>query len=268
MKNISNSPPFNLDVTNNLTVGNDLEVKNTIAASTIGATTVNATNLNSQSLTTNTINAQSILLNGTPLLFSAGSWTPLFKVFRGFRDGSPLVKESWNGVYDNITAGTYTKVGKAVTIWFSVKCSFSGFQNDVLFAPKYPIVDNLPFRCNDPSTQLNLVFEADCSNVQYPNNYIGAFPVPLVTTYEGNYSLKLSELGTTFIPQIPPFYDPSGLDTAVLDGKTIIFECRQASSIPAVADWTKEGTVTNAPVLALGNYTIAFTGSVTYFTDE
>ena len=103
----------------------------------------------------------------------------------------------------------------------------------------------------------------------FPDNYAGPIPVPLVTTFEGVYRASLFEQGTLFTPQIPPFYDPSGLDTIISDGKTITIICLQASRIPTVADWAKDGTVTNAPVLATGSgYTAAFTGTMNYFTDE
>lgn len=221
-------------------------------------------------ITADSINAKSLIVNGEPVQISEGDWTPIFHTYRGFRTPPGiLVKENWKDQYNTITRGTYFKIGRSVTIWFSVQCTIDGFQNDVLYAPRYPIVSNLPFRCSDPSTEIVLVFKGNCTDVSYPDNYAGSVPVPLVVTYEGNYAAKLGEVGSIFVPQIPPFYDPSGLDTAVLDGKTVVFECGQAQRIPTIDDWTKDGTVTNAPILATGTgYELSFTSSITYFTDE
>lgn len=272
MKNLGNSEtdPFNLNVVNTLEVGNDLIVDDSIATNTLTTNALTTNTVSTNTITSTTLNTQNLILNGEVLSISEGDWTPVFQTYRGFRTPPGiLVKENWKDQYNNVTRGTYFKIGRSVTIWFYVACTVDGFQNDVLFAPRYPIVTNLPYRCSDPSTVITLNFQAPCSVSSYPDNYVGSFPVPLVVTYEGGYSVQLGEIGSTFVPQIPPFYDPSGLDTAVLDGKTIVFECQQASRIPAVADWSKDGTVTNAPILATGTgYNLSFTAAVTYFTDE
>lgn len=267
MKTLINSASYpDPLILKNLVVDGTIQTNSVLASGSSSFVNLSTTTITSNTTTTNTLNAQAINLGGSPLALQS-TWTPIFQTLRGDRAGN-LFYENWNDQFDTSTAGVYTKVGKAVTAWFSCKCSFNGFRNDVLWAPRYPIVRNLPFRCNDPSIAINLEYETIVSNVAFPDNYVGPIPIPLVTTYEGSYTARLVETGTVFVPRIPPLYDTSGLDTIVLDGKTITFECIQASRIPTIADWTKEGTVTNAPVLALGNYTISFTSSLTYFTDE
>lgn len=173
----------------------------------------------------------------------------------------------------------YTRVGSSVTLWFTAKCSFNGFNNDAIFAPRYPIIRNLPFRCYNPDTEVQLEFEFFAFNISYPNN-VTLPQIPFLVTNDGEYTCILYEKDKLFTPRLPPDYNTSGLDTIIMDGKTIFFECVQSQitvpnvpappapiEIPEVR-WTREGTVTNLQVLSTGSYTISFTGSLSYFTDE
>ena len=276
MKSLTNSDPY--PDTLNL---KGLNVEGSISSGNLVSTSIISTTLNTNFLTTSTVDATSIstqalnlpatgniLFGFSPFNYARGSWTPVFQTYRGFRTGT-LVKENWAGQYNTVTKGYFTKVGTEVKVWFSVSCQFDGHQNDLLFAPRYPIITNLPYTCSNDTSGFNLEYAELMAKSQFPNNYAGPVPAPLATTFEGAYRGELYEQGSLFTPQIPPVYDPSGLDTVVSDGKTITIECLQAQRIPLVAEWSKDGTVNNGPVLALTNgYTASFTGTMTYYTDE
>jgi len=291
MKNISNSDPYpdilnlkGLNVEGSISAGNivsDSLIATTSTIDTIDSTTLNTLTLNSTFINTSTVDASSIsaigislpavgniLFGFSPFNYARGNWTPVFQTYRGFRTGT-LVKENWNGQYNTQTNGYYTKAGTEVRIWFFVTCQFNGFQNDLLYAPRFPIITNLPYDCINTVGGFDLTYAEPTSKSQFPNNYAGPVPAPLATTFEGVYRTELLESGLLFTPQIPPLYDPSGLDTIVSDGKTLTITCLQSQRIPLVAEWAKDGTVNNGPVLATGSgYTASFAGTMTYYTSQ
>lgn len=237
MKNIGNTEddPFDLTVTNDLIVGS--------------------------SITTPIIN-----FGPYPFTYSRGEWTPRSTTLRIIGLGPGCTLTNWQGQYNEIGNGSYTKVGDLVTLYFSTSVFFNG-ANNAGGTYRTPVIYNLPFRCKDTVLASETTMSGIISEASFPNGLIAGTPVPLAVTLDGNYTCTALEAGATFISSTPPLYiDPIEY---VTDGTILFIACAQSQYAPPASWAGLEGNVYNSNVLApVNGYEAAFKGSITYFTDE
>lgn len=267
----SNSTPFNLTVLNILnvptintsTLSSSTITNNTITSVTTNTTTLNATTINASTINATNFSTTTLQAGNTPFTYDQGTFTPKVQCLRA-TDGV-LLKEDWANPIYQVGNGYYIKIGAWVNVWFSARVDFNVHDNDPLSqGNRFPVITDLPFRCNSPTTNPDLQGGGVITEVEFPNGYAGPVPGPASITMNGNYTVRIYETGSTFFPVVQPV--PVETEAWISDGITLVVNCDQTQwGLGPV--WELEGTAYNANV-TLGNYTASFTGSITYFTDE
>ena len=143
--------------------------------------------------------------------------------------------------------------------------SFTGFQNDLLYSARYPLITGLPFKCS--LTANPIISTGVCNAQSWPNGYIGPLPGPIAYLFNGNYKPFVVQDGAGFNPVVPPLY--AATPTYPTDGYTIAFSVNMGQKIVLVAEWDSDGTLFNANILDGVSYTdLGFEGTVTYYTND
>jgi len=274
MKNISNTEkdPFNLNVVNNLEVGNDIVVDNSITTNNIATNTLTTNTLTTNTLTTNTLTTNTLTTNTInfgmqPFTYSTGAWTPVQSTLKIIGLGPSCESRFWYEQRNVSSAGYYIKIGGMVTVYFETSVTFDGGSNDSL-SYRTPIIEGLPYTCRT-NTPVTVNMSGIIEEASFPNGYAGGIAAPLATTMDGSYIATILEEGSTFVSATPPLYENP--ITYVTDGRTLFLSCSQSQyTLLGGLGWSGlSGNVYNANVIFTGsNYKSSFKGSLTYFTDE
>lgn len=274
---LGNLEVINLLTTNVLaatTIFADTLTSPTINSTTVTATNVNSNNANIPLITTQAINLPtlgSINFGINPFTYRRGTWNPVPRTLRLLGLGPTLEVRDWSTaggpVVNSLLNGYFVKCGFQVTVFFETETNFWGSGNDSL-TYRTPIIQGLPFKCISEGTPINVRMSGVMDDVDFPNGYAGGIAAPLAVVMDGSFVATIPEEGFLFTTRTPPFYVNQG--QWVADGYTITISCAQSqfTLLGGVAWSGLEGTLYNANVLALSQYTARFTGSVTYFTDE
>jgi hypothetical protein len=240
---------------------------------TTGTLTVTGdTNLNNLNVAGNTVLNDTIInnltqLNGQSFFYGKGYFTPNLKCLAKTGTGV-LELQNWAGTPTiNYREGFYERVGNLVNLWYNVQLdNVSGFENDFLFTPKFPVITDLPFAAKISFLNHNQSTSWAVSNPSFPNGY--AFGIGAPATILMPYPLTATVLTKDFpfVPDVPPAYITNL--SWIADGKTIVFSGDQLQQVLGTIFWESPGHLYNFNILSTGTYSLRFSGMVSYFCED
>jgi hypothetical protein len=231
----------------------------------VNATDVNATDVNAVDITsTGNININD--MNTIPFVYDKGSWVPRLYTLVEQDEVIPngvLIKEAWTSPTPTIEQGYYERIGQRVTAWYDVSYDISGFENDGLFKSRWPVIDQLPFECKNLSG-LPVSDSQGFTDESFADGKLGAVPAPGAKTYDYPYTGTILAKDSIWAPAIPPTFIPAS--QYVSDGRTIFISCNISQYLVVEGiGWAAYGSPDNFNIIFSGNYTIRFSGTISYF---
>jgi len=153
------------------------------------------------------------------LQYSVGTFSPTIK-----RVNSSGVSD-FTGISYTTQNGSYIKIGRQVTIFYEIECSFSGPGNDVSAGFRALALSSLPFTFSNINTSLSINFKQASSS--FPNGIASPSDVPALLTpvFPYPYDIVFSESGATVDLKSWSAIGYTSQGTWTADGTTALMYC-------------------------------------------
>jgi len=200
---------------------------------------------------------------GFPFQYAEGGFAPVFRYVTGA--GATVPFATINYTYQT---GYFTRIGNQVTVNYNI--IFTSIGGDSIAAgAKMFAISGLPYKCKRNAGSLNMVQNSPM-NSEFPDGYVGNVVGFAATTFARGRVASLYEDGALVPLRI---YAPTGtapFATWTADGTTMIVtgQCTTETPVYTLPNNAVQPIWNQWIVLDATLYSMEFSGSMTYYTDE